>query len=82
MITPAQTKEICDRLAKAAKVKLFWIGDARAKLYLRGKEIGEFLCPRPYFPVSCKGGTYRFEISALREAITEEIWQRFPSERA
>jgi len=78
-----QAKEICDRKAKERGYKLFWIGEQRAKVYGRkGREWGELLCDRPYLPIAQKGGCYSWEITQLRESITDEIWDRFPSERA
>ena len=83
MITATQTKEICERKAKEQGFRLFWIGEQRAKVYSRkGRERGELLCDRPYFPIAQKAGAYNYEMTNLRESITGEIWDRFPSERA
>ena len=83
MIDANRTKEICDRKAKEYGVRLFWIGEQRAKVYSKkGRERGELLCDRPYFPIAQKAGVYNWEITQLRESITTEIWERFPSERA
>ena len=80
--TPLQCEAICAAQAKILKLRLFWIGEQRAKVYRKGREIGELLCHRPFFPVASKGGAYRDVISDLREAITSQIWNDFPAERA
>jgi hypothetical protein len=80
--TPQQCKEICERQAKKMCARLFWIGENRAQVRKGQRVYGELFCERPYFPIASKGAAYGFEVGQLRDAITEEIWQSFPAERA